>query len=76
MPPIRRRFILQTAMGWERIGASLSLPFAGLHVIEATKQVYRPALAGKMARVRGLLQPVLVPTGGAAAGREGDGLTR
>jgi len=76
MPPIRRRFILQTAMGWERLGASLSLPFAGLHVIEATKQVYRPALAGKMARVRGLLQPVLVPTGGAAAGREGDGLTR
>lgn len=68
MPPVSRRFMLRTAMGWERLGASLSLPFAGVHVIEATKQVYRPALTGKMARVRGLLQPVLVPSGGAAAG--------
>ncbi|CAN1529892.1 Methyltransferase type 11 [Rhabdaerophilaceae bacterium] len=69
MPPVSRRFMLRTALGWERLGASFSLPFAGVHVIEATKQVYRPALAGKLARVRGLLQPVLVPTGGATAGR-------
>lgn len=73
MPPLNRRFMLRTALGWERLGASLSLPFAGVHVIEATKQVYRPAVSGKLARVRGLLQPVLVPSGGTAAGRETDG---
>lgn len=70
MPPIAKRFMLKTAFAWERFGGSLALPFAGLHVIEATKQVYRPALAGKMIRVRGLLQPVLVPSGGTAAGRK------
>jgi SAM-dependent methyltransferase len=68
VPPVSRRFLLKSAMGWERLGASLSLPFAGVHVIEATKQVYRPALAGKLVRVRNLLQPVLVPSGGTAAG--------
>ena len=71
MPPIQRKFILRTALAWERIGASLSLPFSGIYVIEATKQVYRPALAGKAARVRRLLQPMLIPSGGAAAGKAG-----
>lgn len=69
MPPIQRTSILRTALAWERLGASLSLPFSGVYVIEATKQVYRPALAGKAVRVRGLLQPILVPSGGAATGR-------
>lgn len=69
VPPIQKRFFLRTALAWERFGAALSLPFAGVHVIEATKQVYRPAIAGKTQRVRGLLEPVLVPTGGSAAGR-------
>ncbi|KAF0227965.1 MAG: hypothetical protein FD175_2359 [Beijerinckiaceae bacterium] len=69
MPPIQRRFFLRTAMAWERLGSNLPLPFAGVYVIEATKQVYRPALVGKAARVRGILQPMLVPTGGATAGK-------
>lgn len=71
MPPIQRKFFLRTALAWERIGASLSLPFSGVYVIEATKQVYRPALSGKAARIRGLLSPILVPTG-SAAGRSGE----
>lgn len=66
MPPIQRKSVLGTALAWERFGASLSLPFSGVYVIEATKQVYRPALAGKSARIRALLPPILVPTGGAA----------
>lgn len=69
MPPIQRTFFLRTALAWENVGASLSLPFSGVYVIEATKQVYRPALAGKAARVRGLLQPIFVPSGGTATGR-------
>lgn len=72
MPPISSKFILRTASLWERCGVTLASPFAGLHVIEATKQVYRPAVASKAIRVRGLLQPVLVPSGGTAAGRTGD----
>ena len=69
IPPIERKFFLRTAMMWERIGANLPLPFAGVHVIEASKQVYRPAMAGKASRIRGLLSPILVPTGGTAAGK-------
>lgn len=62
MPPIQRKFFLRSAMAWERLGGSLPLPFAGVYVIEATKQVYRPALSGKAARVRRLLPSVLVPS--------------
>jgi hypothetical protein len=29
---------LRTASAWERLGTGLSLPFAGLHVVEACKQ--------------------------------------
>jgi SAM-dependent methyltransferase len=69
-PPIERHLILRTAPAWERIGATLSLPFAGVHVIEATKQVYRPAMVRKLVRIRGMLEPILVPSGGTATGRE------
>lgn len=68
MPPIERNFMLRTALGWERLGALMPLPFAGVHVIEATKQVYRPALVKKAARMRGLLEPVFVPEGATSAG--------
>ena len=67
-PPMTTR--LRTAPAWERIGATLSLPFAGVHVIEATKQVYRPAMVRKLVRIRGMLEPILVPSGGTATGRE------
>lgn len=72
VPPIQRRFFLRTAMAWERLGASLPLRLGGVYLIEATKQVYRPALAGRAVRVRGLLQPILVPSGGTAAGRKAE----
>ncbi len=63
MPPFHHRLIMQMAPAMERLGASLSLPFAGVHVIEATKQVYRPVMARKAVRVMPTLQPVLVPGG-------------
>ena len=49
---------------WERAGAALSLPFAGVHIVEATKQVYR-AIPAKRERARlipSLGKPVLVPS--------------
>ena len=60
VPPLRSRALLSTAAAWERAGASFSLPFAGLHVVEATKQLYRPVAVRKVRRAR-RLSPVFVP---------------
>lgn len=60
MPPLRSRLLLSAALPWERLGVGLSLPFAGLHVVEATKQLHRPILVGQKRR-RGRLSPVLRP---------------
>lgn len=64
MPPYAGGWVLKSAQMWERAGAALSLPFAGVHIVEATKQVYR-AIPAKRERVRlipSLAKPVLVPS--------------
>ena len=63
MPPYAGRWVLKSAQMWERAGAGLSLPFAGVHIVEATKQVYR-AIPAKRERARLIpsLKPVLVPS--------------
>ena len=70
VPPIPRGWFLRSAVAWERTGATLSAPFAGVHIVEATKQVYRaiPARREKRELVPAL-QPVLAPSPGAAAMR-------
>ena len=45
VPPISRAWFLRSAVAWERTGATISAPFNGVHLVEATKQVYR-VLAG------------------------------
>jgi SAM-dependent methyltransferase len=45
VPPSQRRLVLRAAMVLERVGEKLSLPFSGVHVVDATKQLYRPAPA-------------------------------
>src|SRR6201994_188187 len=50
MPPVGGWF-LRSAMAWEKAGAALSLPFAGVHIVEATKQVYR-VIPARRERVR------------------------
>ncbi len=67
LPPSRRKLVMRCAAAWERIAAALNLPFAGVHVIEAAKQIYRPALAKKPARAIHSVKPVLAPAGGLAA---------
>jgi SAM-dependent methyltransferase len=62
VPPIPRRTFLKSAVAWERLGTTLSLPFAGVHVIEASKTLYRPVPVRSSRRVPVRLQPVLVPT--------------
>src|SRR5277367_2514663 len=47
----------------ERVGAALGLPFAGVHIVEAIKQVYRPVGVRAIARARlPPLKPVLAPS--------------
>jgi ubiquinone/menaquinone biosynthesis C-methylase UbiE len=60
VPPVKRRVFLKTARVWDRVGRTLGLPFAGVHVIEATKQVFRPAIVKKFARALPQGEPVLV----------------
>ncbi len=68
VPPIARNWFLRSAVAWERTGATISAPFAGVHIVEATKQVYR-AIPTRRERRRLMpaLPPVLAPSPGAAA---------
>ncbi len=70
VPPIGRGWFLRSAVAWERTGATLSAPFAGVHIVEATKQVYR-AIPARRERQRlvPVLKPVLAPASGAAVSR-------
>jgi SAM-dependent methyltransferase len=62
VPPIERGWFLRSAVAWERTGATISAPFAGVHIVEATKQVYRaiPARREKRQLVPAL-KPALAP---------------
>jgi len=68
VPPIARGWFLRSAVAWERSGATISAPFAGVHIVEATKQLYRaiPARREKK-RLVPTLEPVLAPSPGGAA---------
>ena len=69
LPPVGKGWFLRSAMAWERVGAALSLPFAGVHIVEATKQVYRAIPAGReRSRLFPSLEPVLVPSSTASRG--------
>jgi SAM-dependent methyltransferase len=64
-PPIARGWFLRSARAWERTGAVLSAPFAGVHIVEASKQVYRAIPARRERRVLvPALKPVLAPSPG------------
>src|SRR5256714_3063366 len=63
MPPVAGGWFLRSAIAWERVGAALSLPFAGVHTVEATKQVYRAIPAHReRSRLIPALEPALVPS--------------
>ena len=67
VPPIPRGWFLRSAVAWERVGATISAPFAGVHIVEATKQVYRALPAREKPRLVPALEPVLAPSTGGAA---------
>src|SRR6516164_3891940 len=63
VPPVAGSWFLRSALAWERAGAALSLPLAGVHIVEATKQVYRVIPAPReRTRLIPALKPVLVPS--------------
>jgi SAM-dependent methyltransferase len=66
MPPISRALFLRSAVAWERAGATISAPFAGVHIVEASKEVYRALPARRVRRLVPALRPVLAPSHGTA----------
>jgi SAM-dependent methyltransferase len=68
VPPIPRAWFLRSALAWERTGAALSMPFAGVHIVEAMKQVYRGVpVKREKRRLVPALEPVLAPSPEGAA---------
>lgn len=61
VPPVSKSLIVGSAIAWERMGSALTLPFAGVHLVEATKQVYRPAPLRRERAIE-IFRPVLNPT--------------
>lgn len=64
LPPFSRNTLLRSAVAWERMGARLTPGFAGVIIVEASKQVVAPI--GKVRRVR--ILPDLVPVPNRLAG--------
>jgi len=65
MPPVERGWFLRSAVAWERVGAAVAAPFGGVHLVEATKQVYRAIPARKeRSRLVPALEPALAPSPG------------
>ncbi|MES2905468.1 MAG: methyltransferase domain-containing protein [Pseudomonadota bacterium] len=62
MPPSNRGWINRSAALWERAGTLLSAPFAGVYIVEATKQVYS-AVPVRATRRATRLKPLLAPEG-------------
>ncbi len=68
-PPIARRPWLRSGANWERIGVSLWPAFAGVVIVEATKQLYR-AIPANSGRLKPAFRPALVSPPTASATRD------
>ena len=59
VPPFERPSLLRLASAFEGIGGRFALPGAGVHLVEATKQVYRPLIVRKATRRLPRLAPAV-----------------
>jgi SAM-dependent methyltransferase len=67
VPPVARGWFLRSAVAWERAGAIIAAPFDGVHIVEATKQVYRVIPARReRSRLVPSMEPALAPSPGGA----------
>jgi hypothetical protein len=57
IPPLRKRIILRSAPAWERVGKRWFPTFAGVVLIEATKQIYAKPAVVRMPRRRLVYTP-------------------
>src|SRR5437763_12897236 len=57
IPPAKRRMIMRSAPAWERIGRSWFPTFAGVLLVEATKQIYAKPAAVRAPRRRRVYAP-------------------
>jgi SAM-dependent methyltransferase len=57
IPPSRRRVMLRSAAAWERIGRRWFPTFAGVLMVEATKQIYAKPTATRVPRRRIVYTP-------------------
>lgn len=63
VPPVDRAWFLRSAIAWERAGSAISAPFAGVRLVEASKQVSRPTpVRSERRRLIPSLEPALVPS--------------
>lgn len=70
MPPFNVRFLIRSATAMERLGTVLTPGFAGVLIVEATKQVYAPVQAERRERqLARSFKPVLIPPAAGAASR-------
>ncbi len=65
VPPLRGRLFMRSAPVWERLGCSMALPFAGVHVIDATKRFYQ-RVPLRATRRSFAFRPVLLPQANSA----------
>jgi SAM-dependent methyltransferase len=57
LPPMKSRMILRSARAWERIGGRWFPTFAGVVIVEATKQIYAKPAAARPPRRRLVYTP-------------------
>jgi SAM-dependent methyltransferase len=57
IPPLRKRIVLRSAPAWERIGKRWFPSFAGVVLIEATKQIYAKPTVARTPRHRLVYTP-------------------
>ena len=57
VPPTRRRMILRSAPAWERLGKRWFQTFAGVVIVEASKQIYAKPVATRAPRRRLIYAP-------------------
>ena len=65
VPPFRGRSWMSTGETWERVGRMLWPAFAGVLIVEATKQLYQglPAREAARGRLKPAFRPALIPPG-------------
>jgi SAM-dependent methyltransferase len=63
VPPFRHRSWIRTGAAWERVGRVLWPAFAGVIIVEATKQLYQGVPARQRVHLKPALRPALVPPG-------------